>query len=165
MIRQPEKAKLESYLMEVITSQMFNREQLPLPVWIYLVKLRAGYKCQGGNHTELENELGLDSHHILPLVLGGMNTLNNGQCLCDICHGLIHLHMPMYSQTAREIGLIPFVCQQCGHKWEPKKWHPKSCPKCSSLHWNGRKSIHTVVWRQWNESLSNWAQRCLSKHE
>ena len=30
-------------------------------------------------------------------------------------------------------------CKQCGYKWDGRKNHPKSCPRCKRYDWNKRK--------------------------
>jgi predicted Zn-ribbon and HTH transcriptional regulator len=35
------------------------------------------------------------------------------------------------------IMLFTFVCNRCGHKWNPRApKEPKVCPKCKSPYWN-----------------------------
>jgi 5-methylcytosine-specific restriction endonuclease McrA len=55
---------------------------------------RDNYQCQncglsGGPNGEIE----LHAHHIVPLSVGGNNTLSNIVTLCHHCHILIHDHM------------------------------------------------------------------------
>ena len=57
-----------------------GEKDLPLLVWEYLVKTRAGFKCE-----DCDSALALQTHHIKPLVGGGKNTLRNGKCVCISC--------------------------------------------------------------------------------
>ena len=70
------------------TTTFKRNEILPREVWEYLVKLRAGFRCENGdskNHSQK-----LESHHIIPERKGGKSTLQNGMALCTACHGKAH---------------------------------------------------------------------------
>jgi C4-type Zn-finger protein len=54
------------------------------------VKKRADFKCENCGSTEK-----LDSHHKLPIALGGTDDIENGICLCEKCH---------YKQHKKYIG-------------------------------------------------------------
>ena len=56
-------------------------DELPLVVWTYFIKRRAGFRCE-----ECGNTKQLDAHHIRPVDRDGKNSLENGKCLCRDCH-------------------------------------------------------------------------------
>ena len=59
------------------------KEKYSTKLWGRLVKERDGERCQheGCGATEM-----LEAHHIIPVSLGGGNTLNNGITLCREHH-------------------------------------------------------------------------------
>lgn len=50
---------------------------------------RDGYRCANCGRSGVE----LHAHHIVPLSVGGTNSLSNLKTLCEDCHKLIHPHM------------------------------------------------------------------------
>ena len=49
----------------------------------------ANYRCQNCHTGDRQ----LHAHHIVPLSLGGTNSLSNLACLCRDCHKKLHAHM------------------------------------------------------------------------
>lgn len=37
--------------------------------------------------------------------------------------------------------IVMFVCQCCGHEWQPRRedWAPWKCPLCQALDWRGEE--------------------------
>lgn len=57
-------------------------EHLPLDGWTFLVKDRAGFRCEDCDRTE-----NLVSHHFSPEEKAkGIHILKHGKCLCAWCH-------------------------------------------------------------------------------
>lgn len=68
----------------------------------------------------------LEMHHKIPLSLGGLNTLDNGICLCRQCHKKAHIKLfneakktdnkKAMNVNARAVRLIDSIIKQKGHK-------------------------------------------------
>ena len=76
-------------MVEVIFNIDENKE-LPQIVWSFLVKLRAEFICQTCSYEQIGITQEIYAHHRIPEVLGGLNTLKNGKCLCTSCHVKAH---------------------------------------------------------------------------
>lgn len=51
-----------------------------------IIYRRAKYTCQYCG----KSDLGINAHHIVPLIKGGSNKLDNLICVCNQCHSILH---------------------------------------------------------------------------
>ena len=65
----------------ILTISFTPNEELPIEVWTYLVKRRAGFLCEDCGKSGY-----LAAHHITRPEDEGKPILRNGRCLCGKCH-------------------------------------------------------------------------------
>ena len=86
----------------ILTISFYPNEELPIGVWIHLVKRRANFRCEDCGKSDCS----LDAHHITRPENGGKNILRNGTCLCDSCHAVYtitnRLHRELKDETMRK---------------------------------------------------------------
>lgn len=106
---------------------IFRRdEKLPLEVWTYLVKRRAGFRCEVC-HTHKK----LQSHHIKPTYQYGKNIMRNGKCLCTKCHGM---EKTFFQENSKfHLSLCERFGNERGTTMLYKLWEAKSVRKMERI--------------------------------
>lgn len=61
------------------------------PIWAASIKDRDNWTCQDCGKTKRDvGSANIHAHHIVPLALGGEDTMENGKTLCNNCHYQAH---------------------------------------------------------------------------
>jgi len=89
-------AELQNWATRVLSSEMLSlglapekikaRQKIESPAR-YRILENAGFKCQAcGAKPNRSNDVTLHVDHIIPVSLGGTNSMKNLQCLCEQCN-------------------------------------------------------------------------------
>ena len=71
------------------------------------LNLRGGYVCEMCGEFESVDTTKFDSHHIIPLSMGGIDNVYNTVCLCGTCHDIMHSNIPFtYEQTWKMLKTV-----------------------------------------------------------